>query len=133
LKPQDEIAIDDTAYRFDVAYHESADIKKLFALYEEGTITKEQLLQSISVNKDAANKAIGAHLLSDITETTAGKTLDVRKRELEHPVPSATLLRHSKAPVKERLRNATDHAPVTGTKLPGGLKLKRTLRIGNHV
>lgn len=131
LKPLDELQIDDMPWRYDVAYAEKIDPRKLFDMYKAKKITEEQFLSVISVQKGPAGILIGAHVLASITETVPGKEFDIRKGDpLATPVAEPVIVKKSLPPKsKNKLSDAVSQ-PIGTTKGAARIKKFRKVSVG---
>jgi hypothetical protein len=131
LKPLDELQIGDTPWRYDVAYSEKIDPRKLYDMMKTKKITEEQFLSVISVQKGPAGILIGAHVLASITETVPGKEFDIRKGEaLATPVAEPIVVKKGIPPKSKSKLNDAVSQPIGTTKGAARLKKLRKVSVG---
>lgn len=102
-------------YRFDYNQTQTdvIDVEDFFKLYEDGEITREQLLRCISVGKAAVDTHVGSDITLRLAQTKTGKDFDVRITELgiDDPreevivTPTAAIVR-KKNPLKKPVAQA---------------------------
>jgi hypothetical protein len=126
----DEIYVGDKAYKYDFALSETVDRQALYNMVKKGEIKVEDFLKCIYVNKEAASKHIGDHILLRITHPEKGKTADIRSRDLDKPVELPRIVKKPLPPAnKKKLDRSQDIAPGEVARSP--VRSLRRRRIAN--
>ena len=121
MQPGDRILIGDKAFFYDYASSESIDPEELHKLWQDGDISREVFFKCINVTKERATALIGGHLLDPITKRTIGKSLDVRKEELDKPIDEPFKIEHKKQKpgrVKKTQQNPLPRKTATSGRKP---------------
>lgn len=116
------IGIGECLITYGLAQSETIPAEKVVELYNNGQITAEQLAEVIKVQKEDAKRVLGADVVENLCEVTAGKEMDVRITKVETPYAKATEVIPGKATSK-----------VKPKVLPLSAVKKRTIRVKPHV
>lgn len=74
-------------FRYEATETTSLDEEAIFKLYEDGEITREQLLRMIKIDAKEAKNILGADQVADLEVKSVGDKLDIRMESL--PVEQA--------------------------------------------
>lgn len=64
--------------KYEATENVKLDTEKVFALYENGEISRDQLLRMISISKSEAKKIIGGDQVAEFEITVTGDSADIR-------------------------------------------------------
>lgn len=84
LTAEDEVRLGEVGYRYDYAVADKVPPEKLLEMLENEEITRQQFLDSITVQKADAERIIGSLIIGKLVEKVKGTKADVRRRKLEN-------------------------------------------------
>ena len=115
MRPEDALQVDATAFRWDTAEADKIDPDAFVRMFEEGRITRAQLVESINVVKADAERIVGAHVLIPITKPTRGKEAGLRVERLDAPVKAPVIFRKGETAKAQVKAKPTAEEPVRAT------------------
>jgi hypothetical protein len=115
--------------KYEAAESSKLSTEKVLELYEDGEITREQLIQLLNVDRTQANTILGGDIVASISYTEVGKKADIRieKLPIERLKEEHIEIAHKKTRARRRVkigRKGQSH------KTQG--RVKRRLRVRNN-